>query len=356
MDGGTGGGAGATVMGMMLGPDFLPPVQAVDMQVTIGFGSTQRAGYSQAPLYATYTNLGPDTATNIQATITLPAGIPYTVTRNGDFMCSSQGQTVTCTLATLAPGASEIVEIFLQLPRIPQGMFSVSAAVAGGGFDYVAANNQATLSAEITGFRQLSGDGFGCAMGGPGEPGARAAWLLLLLPALLWAARRRVSAPGLGGGLFGGLFGALLGASGCTPTPPPPLNVQVTVSGQGTVTSSDGAISCGAQCAISAMPGTLVQLTATPTSGQRFDHWDGRCQGTVPACDLSVYNDVTATATFAPIPTSCFDGIKNADESDVNQGSDEKSPRNFPFLSSSVSLLGKAGKSPARAKAPSIQS
>lgn len=313
MNGATGGAVGAVNPATTLNQDFLPPVYAADLQVTLGLGSTDRPGYTRAPFYANYTNLGPDPAANVRATITLPPGIPGIVSRSGIFTCTQQDQIVTCTAPELAVNQTEIVEIFLDLPRDPQGQFTVSANVAGGGFDYNAANDNSTLTAQISGYVQLSGNGVGCTMNRSTGGSAAAFWSLLLLCGVLLAPRRRAA------GLLC-LLGGLALAPACSLPPKPQINVAITVVGQGSVSSIGGAINCGTQCQTVTDPGTELALTATPTSGNRFVKWEGRCQGAVPTCDLNLLNDAQATATFEPIPVTCFDGIKNAGETDLDCG------------------------------------
>ena len=275
--------------------------------------ATERPGYTRAPFYANYTNLGPDPAANVRATITLPPGIPGVVSRSGIFTCTQQDQIVTCTAPELAVNQTEIVEIFLDLPRDPQGQFTVGAAVSGGGFDYNAANDNSTLTARISGFVQLSGNGVGCSMNRSTGGSAAAFFSLLFLGGLLLAPRRRTAR-------LLGVIGALVLAPACSLPPKPQINVAITVVGQGSVSSIGGAINCGTQCQTVTDPGAELALTATPAAGNRFVRWEGRCQGATPTCDLNLLNDAQATATFEPIPVTCFDGIKNTDETDLDCG------------------------------------
>ncbi|MFN7955460.1 MAG: hypothetical protein U0610_27295 [bacterium] len=73
----------------------------------------------------------------------------------------------------------------------------------------------------------------------------------------------------------------------------------VTKVGSGTVTSSPTGINCGSACAANFAPGTLVTLTATPASGQKFSGWSGGvCTGTAP-CQVTMNAATSVTATFA---------------------------------------------------------
>jgi hypothetical protein len=77
------------------------------------------------------------------------------------------------------------------------------------------------------------------------------------------------------------------------------LTVTKQGNGAGTVTSSPGAISCGAACNASYSHDTVVTLTATPSAGSDFTTWGGACSGT-GTCMVTMdqVRDVTATFTL----------------------------------------------------------
>jgi|SRR5579871_575637 len=71
--------------------------------------------------------------------------------------------------------------------------------------------------------------------------------------------------------------------------------------GQGTVTSSDGAINCvngSGSCSASYASGASVTLTATPAAGWTFSGWSGICNGANP-CNVTMTSNWGPTATFA---------------------------------------------------------
>ena len=72
---------------------------------------------------------------------------------------------------------------------------------------------------------------------------------------------------------------------------PPPSPSPVTVS------TADGKIDCPTRCYGSYASGTMVQLTASPSSGQSFGGWSGDCSGTTTTCTLTMskHDDVTAS-------------------------------------------------------------
>jgi len=83
-----------------------------------------------------------------------------------------------------------------------------------------------------------------------------------------------------------------------TATFTPTYQLTVTETGSGTVTSSDGYISCGSTCSHTYVSGTVVTLTASPAQGWGFASWSGCDQSKSNVCLLVMKADRTATATF----------------------------------------------------------
>ena len=79
-------------------------------------------------------------------------------------------------------------------------------------------------------------------------------------------------------------------------TPSPTQTLNVVVSGNGSVTAPS--ISCGTNCSVTYATGTLVTLTATPASFNRFTGWSGACTGT-QTCSMTMDATKSVTATFA---------------------------------------------------------
>ncbi|MGM9319393.1 fibronectin type III domain-containing protein [Deinococcus aquaticus] len=83
------------------------------------------------------------------------------------------------------------------------------------------------------------------------------------------------------------------------PTPTPTALLTVESFGQGTVTSSAGAVDCTDQtCTTSVPQGKAVTLTAAPASGWRLDHWTG--------CDTATGATCTVTTTDARLVQPYF--------------------------------------------------
>lgn len=83
----------------------------------------------------------------------------------------------------------------------------------------------------------------------------------------------------------------------------PMSELTVTVEGEGTVTSSPEGISCGADCAESYTPETVVTLTAEPEPMHAFAGWSGACSGSGSCVlEMTASYEVTATFVLAPAP------------------------------------------------------
>jgi hypothetical protein len=79
---------------------------------------------------------------------------------------------------------------------------------------------------------------------------------------------------------------------------PPNYTLSVSVSGNGTVTSSPTGITCPSVCTMNYASGTPVMLTATPMGGSSFNGWGGACTGS-GTCLLTMNSIESATAMFS---------------------------------------------------------
>ncbi len=78
------------------------------------------------------------------------------------------------------------------------------------------------------------------------------------------------------------------------------FDVQVSVNGSGSVSSSPAGIACGSTCTSRYDTGASVTLSATPAAGWRFSGWTGSagCSGATCVLTSPDYAVLTATATF----------------------------------------------------------
>ena len=80
----------------------------------------------------------------------------------------------------------------------------------------------------------------------------------------------------------------------------PPINyiLSVSVSGNGTVSSSPSGIGCPSMCTVNYSSGTPVMLTATPAGGATFNGWGGACSGN-GSCLVTMNSIENVTAMFS---------------------------------------------------------
>jgi hypothetical protein len=108
---------------------------------------------------------------------------------------------------------------------------------------------------------------------------------------------------------FGRWAGDCTGTAGCSVTmtadrtvaasfvPAPTVDVTVTVTGDGSVTSDVGGINCGDACTASVNPGDQIVLTATTG----LLAWGGECSGAGATCTLTPEADTIVTADFSDV-------------------------------------------------------
>src|SRR5262249_14505746 len=75
--------------------------------------------------------------------------------------------------------------------------------------------------------------------------------------------------------------------------------LEVTKTGNGTVTSSPGGIDCGAKCSADFTIGSVVTLVAHPDPGWTLGGWSGECTGTGP-CTVTMDAAKSVGADFMP--------------------------------------------------------
>jgi len=92
--------------------------------------------------------------------------------------------------------------------------------------------------------------------------------------------------------------GNLTNGDGCSSTcrlEPFALTVTLAGNGIGLVTSNPAGINCGADCSELYLSGTIVTLTATPSSNATFAGFSGACTGATCVVTMNAVKNVTAT-------------------------------------------------------------
>jgi DNA-binding beta-propeller fold protein YncE len=81
----------------------------------------------------------------------------------------------------------------------------------------------------------------------------------------------------------------------------PQRDLQVSVSGQGLVSSTPSRITCRSQCSAEFDEGSQVILTPEPAEGFRFAGFSGACSGQ-SQCNITMTGDITVGVDFVPSP------------------------------------------------------
>src|SRR5262245_32732055 len=100
-------------------------------------------------------NGGPDPATSVTVTDTLPAGVAFVDAAGTGWSCSSVGQTLTCTRPTLAVGAAPPITVDVTAP-VEGGAVSNTATVAAPEADNDPGDNTDTEGTTATAVANLT--------------------------------------------------------------------------------------------------------------------------------------------------------------------------------------------------------
>ncbi|NJD69854.1 MAG: DUF11 domain-containing protein [candidate division NC10 bacterium] len=138
-----------TRIGSFAFPSCLEQGEA-DLSVTKSASADPVGVRSPLTYTLTATNLGPDPATGVTLTDTLPAGVGLVAVTTGTGACSVATGTVTCLLGVLASGASAIVTIRVTTPASP-GTIVNTASISAQQTDPDPANNSVSLTTSVLG-------------------------------------------------------------------------------------------------------------------------------------------------------------------------------------------------------------
>ncbi|NEX16035.1 MAG: hypothetical protein C1943_05220 [Halochromatium sp.] len=81
---------------------------------------------------------------------------------------------------------------------------------------------------------------------------------------------------------------------------PDQVDLAVTKSGAGFVSSTPAGIACGDLCRSGFTPSSTIELEATPAFGYRFVGWEGACLGQGASCQIELSLETNVRALFEP--------------------------------------------------------
>jgi uncharacterized repeat protein (TIGR01451 family) len=126
---------------------FQPQVAALDVAVTKS-GSPDPASVGGTLTYTiVVTNSGNLTATGVTLMDTLPSSASFQAVSASQGTCGHSAGTITCTLGSMAPGAS--ITVTIEVRPTAAGTIINSVTVRPNEFEAVVANNAATASGTV---------------------------------------------------------------------------------------------------------------------------------------------------------------------------------------------------------------
>jgi uncharacterized repeat protein (TIGR01451 family) len=271
---------------------------------------------------ATYTarmeNTGPQDATGVTMTISLPANSTFVSASPTQGACSPAQRTVTCALGTAVSPSTAQTTITLATTTL--GANTISASVAANEQDLSPADNVASATFTVIPTFTLTvlkaGAGGGIVTDNFGKLNCGNTCSAIYASdgtVILLAVADSTS-------IFAGWSGACngTGPNSCsvpmtsdktvTATFVPAVPLSVSLEGNGSVISTPPGINCElSNCIANFATGSTVTLTASTLAGSTFTSWSGACSGTDPnTCAVTMNTAQSVTANFSPPPDFTF--------------------------------------------------
>lgn len=254
-------------IGRFIGPDM---PNTADIAVTINADTPQVLPGGNVTYSVTVYNNGPDTATAVSLSNTIPAGSSFISASAGQGTCSFTAPTITCDIGHIAFGADVSATIVLSAPSTP-GNFVNTITVAGSSIDGTPANNTASASVtvpepEYTLTVAKAGDSTGTVVSLPAgiNCGATCSDLFKGSTVVTLTATPAV------GSIFAGWSAPCSGADTCTITMSADTTVTATFSHvytvKGKVTTSGGGVTVPLPGVVVTLAGNGVTATAVTSS------------------------------------------------------------------------------------------
>ena len=297
------------------------PLSGADVGITSAGPDGTVGQATNVKYFADVLNEGPEDATNVVFTDTLPDTVTFVSATSTVGNCALSGPVVTCSVGPLKKLADVQINIVATPTAI--GTFTNVMSVSAAEPDLALANNSATQTDTVVPVYTLTvsktGSGSGTVQGGGLQNGR----LKISCGSTCSATFLSGTTPGLiefadSGSFFQSWGGACSGSSACsltmnsdmtvtaTFTLEPLLNVKFAGGGAGTVRATDGSLMCSntdTTCSSQYAPGSSVSLTAATAQGSTFTGWSGACTGMDPnTCNVTLNESQSVTATFNPLP------------------------------------------------------
>jgi uncharacterized repeat protein (TIGR01451 family) len=294
------------------------PASGADLDIRTSAASPESVGVGRNLTYtADVLNQGPQDATGVTFTDTLPNNVSFVSVSVSQGSCVHSNGIVSCTLGSLASSLDFAVNIVVT-PTVA-GTLTNSMNVTSNEADPVLANNTATQTATVVPVFQLAvtktGNGSGTVTTADGGINCGTSCSATYLSGTVV----NVGETPDPNSVFTGWSGACTGTGACAVTMNgdmtitanfvlgKKLSVALAGSGNGSVTSRDGGINCanaGGNCSSLYVPGASVSLTAAPAETTSvFGGWSGACTGTDQnVCSVTMNAAQAVTATFNPPP------------------------------------------------------
>ena len=299
------------------------PASGTDLAIITSGASPEPVGVGTNLTYtADVMNEGPQDATGVTFTDTLPGNVTFVSATATQGTCSQAKLVVTCAVGALTDTGD--IQVTVVVTPIEVGAITNNMNVAGNESDMAMANNSASQNSTVIPVFTLtvtkSGNGTGTLSSNQGLNGSITCGSTCSATFLSGASVSLSAGPDPNSlqQSWGGACSGTLNNQGCSLTMNSnltatatfvlgiTLNVTISGGGTGTVTSSDGSISCsdtGGNCSSLNLPGTMVSLSAAPSNGSQFSSWSGACTGTNPnSCSITLNSNQTVTANLSPPP------------------------------------------------------
>jgi uncharacterized repeat protein (TIGR01451 family) len=296
------------------------PTSGADLGIASA-GSGREVGQGLNLTYsADVLNEGPKDATNVTFTDTLPSSVAFVSATSTTGSCIQSNLVVTCNIGSLADVAD--AQITIVVTPTTTGTITNSMDVSATEPDLALANNSATQIDTVVPVYTLT-----VTKNGSGTGAVEST--ILVQPQIkcgsvcsgtyLSGATLHLNVISDSSSTFQGWGGACSGnetpcsvimnsnlAVTATFVANPTLSVKFAGGGTGSVTASDGSLSCtntGGPCSSQYAPGSSVSLTAATSAGSTFAGWSGACIGMDPnTCSITLNASQSVTATFNPPP------------------------------------------------------